>query len=398
MLAVSEDEAAHLKAAEIWTQKKTEFIQAAPLNSKTVRKGKIRIGYFSADFRNHPVANLAAGLFEAHDQERYETYAFSYGPAGEDAMRQRLKSAFHQFIDVTKKTTDQIVELARNLDLDIAVDLTGHTEHNRIEIFAHRVAPAQINYLGYPGTMGAPFYDYIIADPVLIPKEQQKYYSEKIIYLPDTYQPNDRAREIANRQFTRAELGLPEVGFVFACFNNNFKITPAIFEIWMRLLAKVEGSVLWLFEDNSRLAKNLQSQALKCGINPDRLIFAKRMILSEHLARHRLIDLFLDTAPYNAHTTASDALWCGVPLLTYSGKSFASRVASSLLKAIDLEELVATSLSEYESKALKLATEPALLQALKEKLARNRMTCKLFDTADYARNLEAVYEDVYSRY
>ncbi|WP_240553784.1 tetratricopeptide repeat protein [Polynucleobacter campilacus] len=394
LLAISDDESAHLEAAKIWANKKIQLLSYLPSKQKTTQRKKIRIGYFSADFRNHPVAHLAAGLFEAHDKERFETYAFSFGPSGEDAMRLRLKNAFDDFIDVRGKTDQEIVDLARDLEIDIALDLTGHTEHNRIEVFAKRVAPIQINYLGYPGTMGASCYDYIIADSTLIPDSQQKYYSEKVIYMANTYQPNDRARPISSREFSRAELGLPEAGFVFGCFNNNFKITPSIFAIWMQLLTKINGSVLWLFEDNPLAVENLRKHASEHGISPDRLVFAQRMELSEHLARLRFMNLFLDTLPYNAHTTASDALWCGVPVLTCLGKSFAGRVAASLLDSIGVPELITHSLEEYESRALELAADKKLLDSIKDKLILSRLKCPLFDTKAYTLELESVYESL----
>ena len=397
LLATTDDESAHLDAAKIWTNKKIEFISVSPPKEKVTHK-KIRIGYFSADFRNHPVAHLAAGLFKEHDRNRFEIYAFAFGPSDDDQMRLRLKSTFDKFIELSCASTQQIVDLARNLEIDIAVDLTGHTEHSRVEIFAKGIAPIQINFLGYPGTMGASCYDYIIADSILIPESQQKYYSEKVIYMRNTYQPNDRARLISKRNFSRAELGLPDKGFVFGCFNNNFKITPTMFAIWMRLLSRVEGSVLWLFEDNPMAASNLRKHAAENNISPERLVFARRMELSEHLARLRFMDLFLDTLPYNAHTTASDALWCGVPVLTCLGNSFAGRVAASLITSIGAPELITYSLEEYESRAYELATDANLLGSVVSKISQNRLKCPLFDTKAYALELESLYESIHRNY
>lgn len=288
--------------------------------------------------------------------------------------------------------------LARSLQIDIAIDLNGFTKHNRTGIFALRAAPIQVNYLGYPGTMGAEYIDYLIADRVVIPPDDQRHYVEKIVYLPDAYQANDTLRPIADRPSTRAECGLPETGFVFACFNNNYKITPAFFDIWMRLLRSVDGSVLWLLEDNLAAERNLRSEAQSRGIAAERLVFAPRMELSEHLARHRLADLFLDTLPYNAHTTASDALWAGLPLLTCRGDTFAGRVAASLLQAIGLPELITTNLEEYEARARSLAVQPEELRSLRDKLSANRSTAPLFDTPRFTWHIESAYSLMWERH
>jgi predicted O-linked N-acetylglucosamine transferase (SPINDLY family) len=355
------------------------------------------VGYFSADFKNHPVAFLIAELFEIHDRSQFETYAFSLAE-GADEMRGRLHKAFDHFIDAEARSDVEIAQVARDLGIDIAVDLSGFTQDSRTGIFAHRAAPIQVNYLGYPGTMGADYIDYIIADKTLIPPQSQQFYSEKIVYLPNSYQVNDRGRLISVRQFTRTELGLPENGFVFCCFNNNFKILPATFDGWMRILKSVKGSVLWLFQDNPRAVDNLRCEALNRGVEASRLIFAERMPLAEHLARHRQADLFLDTLPYNAHTTTSDALWTGLPVLTLMGESFASRVAASLLNAIGLPELITSSQEEYEALAIELALNPKKLADTKLKLANNRLTAPLFDTPLFAKNLEAAYIEIYKKY
>jgi predicted O-linked N-acetylglucosamine transferase (SPINDLY family) len=313
-------------------------------------------------------------------------------------MRQRLLKSFDQFIEIGTKSDIEVAQLSRDLNIDIAVDLTGFTQDARTGLFSHRAAPIQVNYLGYPGTMGADYMDYIIADKTLISSEQQLCYSEKVVYLPNSYQVNDRKRLISDRQFTRQELGLPENGFVFCCFNNNFKILPATFEGWMRILKAVEGSVLWLFQDNSWAVENLKKEAEKQGIAADRLVFAERLPLPEHLARHRQADLFLDTFPYNAHTTTSDALWTGLPVLTLMGQSFASRVAASLLNAVGLPELITTSQDDYEALAIELAMNPQKLEDIKLKLARNRLTAPLFDTPHFTKNLEAAYIEMYGRH
>lgn len=367
------------------------------LNRKC-RNDKIRIGYYSADFHNHATAFLMAGMFESHDSSRFELIGFSFGPDKHDEMRQRIAPVFSRFIDVRNMSDREIAMRSRELGIDIAIDLKGYTQDMRVGIFAERCAPIQVNYLGYPGTMGAPFIDYIIADRVLIPEEAQQHYTEKIVYLPNSYQVNDARREISGRIFTREECGLPEEGFIYCCFNNNFKIMPEMFETWMRVLKNVPGSYLWLLEDNPTAVKNLRKEAERRGVNENRLIFAKRIPLPEHLSRHRLADVFLDTLPYNAHTTASDALWAGLPVLTCIGTSFAGRVAASLLNAMGLQELIAQTRQQYETKAIELATEPGMLAAIRKKLAQNRLTTPLFDTKLFTQNLESAYTAMYERY
>jgi predicted O-linked N-acetylglucosamine transferase (SPINDLY family) len=356
------------------------------------------VGYFSADFHNHATGYLMAELFELHDKSQFELVGLSFGPIANDEMRQRLEKSFDQFIEVGRKSDVEVARLSRDLNIDIAVDLKGFTQDARTGIFAHRAAPIQLNYLGYPGTLGADYMDYIIADRTLIPLESQSCYTEKVVYLPNSYQVNDRKRLISDRQFTRQELGLPENGFVFCCFNNNYKILPATFEGWMRILKAVEGSVLWLFQVNAWAVDNLKKEAEKQGIAPDRIVFAEWLPLPEHLARHRQADLFLDTFPYNAHTTTSDALWAGLPVLTLMGRSFASRVAASLLNAVGLSELITSTQEKYEALAIELALNPNKLADIKLKLANNRMTTPLFDTLCFTKHLEAAYIEMHGRY
>jgi predicted O-linked N-acetylglucosamine transferase (SPINDLY family) len=339
-----------------------------------------------------------AELFERHDKTQFEVFAFSFGPDIQDEMRARLVSAFDHFIDVRQESDKRVAQLSRELGIDIAIDLKGYTTGARPRIFSYRVAPIQASYLGYPGTLGASYIDYLIADPILTPAESQAYYSEKIAYLPNSYQVNDRKRAISSRRFTKQELGLPEEGFVFCCFNNNFKITPDMLDTWVRILNAVEGSVLWLFEDNAAAGRNLRKHAALKGLDASRLVFAPRMNLPEHLARHEAADLFLDTIPCNAHTTASDALWAGLPVLTCTGEAFASRVAASLLHAIKLPELVTTNIKDYEDLAIELAHNPIKLKQLKDKLAANRLTTPLFDTELFASNLESCYALMLERY
>lgn len=357
---------------------------------------KIRIGYFSADFHNHPVSILMAETLEQHDRTQFETIGFSMGRHREDDMRLRMEGAFDNFIDISQKNDQQAAKLVRDLKIDIAVDLGGLTEHNRPGIFSYRVAPIQISYIGYLGTMGAPYYDYLIADQVLIPPSKQSAYREKIIYLP-SYQANDSRREISTQEFTRSDLGLPETGFVYCCFNNNYKITPAIFDSWAKILLSVEGSILLLYAHSEEVKINLTREIQLRGVSGDRLIFAGHLSRDKYLARYRTADLFLDTSPYNSGTTASDALWAGLPVLTFMGESFSARMCASLLNAIGLPELVASSQKGYEDLAIKIGRDPEKILALKAKLAQNRLTTPLFNTKLFTRNLEMAYTKAYDQ-
>ena len=380
------------KCAELYVTDKCSPIPMPLWRGERYSHERIRVAYVSADFHQHPVAVLTAGLFEQHDRSRFEVIAISTGPNDQGPMRRRLETSFDQFHDVCSGSDQDIAELIRDLEIDIAVDLNGFTEGSRLNIFASRPAPVQVNYLGYAGTMGKELWDYILADRVVIPDWQHKDFAEKIAYLPDSFMANDFSRKISAYTPSRAEEGLPEKGFVFCCFNNNYKITPDVFDVWMRLLQEVEGSVIWLSSYNSAVVKNLCAEATKRGVSPDRLVFARRVELNEdHLARHRLADLFLDTRYYNAHATASDALWAGLPILTCLGETFASRVAGSLLNSVGLPELVTPSLQEYEALALRLAREPAYLTIVKQKLERNRETFPLFNTLRFTRHVEAAY-------
>ena len=397
LLALSDDPLLHQQCAKIYAQDRFPLNLVLEPLVKRPASQKIRIGYFSADFHNHATGYLMAELFELHDKNQFDLIGFSFGPITNDEMRQRLKKTFDQFIEVGNKSDIEITQLCRNLNIDIAVDLKGFTQDSRAGIFAHRAAPIQVNYLGYPGTMGAEYIDYIFTDKTLIPADSQSCYSEKVVYLPNSYQVNDRKRAISDKQFTRQDLGLPENEFVFCCFNNNYKILPATFASWMRILRAVDGSVLWLFQDNPWVVDNLKIESEKQGVAPNRLVFAERLPLPEHLARHRQADLFLDTLPYNAHTTASDALWTNLPVLTLMGSSFASRVAASLLNAIGLPELITNTQEEYEALAIELATNPQKLVEIKLKLANNRLTTPLFDTPLFTKNLEAAYIKMHER-
>ena len=386
------------KVAEIWISQMHPAQPIAEPIPPRVSQGKIRLGYYSADFHNHATAYLMAQLFEEHNKQQFELIAFSFGPEVKDQMRTRVAAAFDQFIDVRNLSDREVVELSRRLGIDIAVDLKGFTQDSRTGIFTLRAAPVQVSYLGYPGTLGSSCMDYLIADGTLIPEHSQTHYSEKIVYLPHSYQVNDAKRAIAEKTFTRKELELPDSGFVFCCFNNNYKITPETFSGWMRILKKVEGSVLWLFENNPVAAENLRKQAVIRGVASERLIFARRMSPAEHLARHRAADLFIDTLPYNAHTTASDALWAGLPVLTCMGEAFASRVAASLLNAVNLPELITVTQAQFEALAIELATDPARLKQLRDKLQQNRLTAPLFNSRLFARNIEEAYMQMHRRY
>ena len=330
-----------------------------------------------------------AELFERHDKSSFEIFAYSHGHEDRSGLSMRLRDAFNAFIDLRETTDDEAAKRIKADRIDILVELKGYTKDARTGISARRPAPVQVSFIGFPGTMGASFIDYILCDPFVLPLDQQPFYSEKIVHLPDCFQPNDTKRLISNLTPTRAECGLPEQGFVFCSFNNTYKITPEFFDIWMRLLTAVPGSVLWLLEANDLVKENLRTEAIKRGVEPGRLIFAQRESSPEHLARHRLADLFLDTLPYNAHTTASDALWAGLPVLTCAGNTFAGRVAGSLLQAVGLPELITFSPAAYETLALRLAREPALLQGLRHKLLGNRLNAPLFDIARYTRHYEA---------
>jgi protein O-GlcNAc transferase len=390
-LAMSENPADQRSCAHVFVRDR--FPGNAPSRRDRVRyeHDRIRVAYLSADFHDHATAYLIAGLLEQHDRARFQTTGISFGPDSRGDMRSRLARSLDRFTDVRGKSDAEVARLIRESEIDVAVDLMGFTTNCRPGILARRPAPIQVSYLGYPGTIGAGFIDYIIADEFVIPRDHEMHYSEKIAYLPDCYQVNDSKRRIGERTPTRVEVGLPERGFVFCCFNNSYKITPQIFDIWMRLLQRVEGSVLWLYQRSPVTVANLRREAQARGIDPGRLVFASRVRLEEHLSRHRLADLFLDTLPYNAHTTASDALWAGLPVLTCAGTTFAGRVAGSLLHAVELPELVTNTLEDYEVLALRLATDESLLRKLKEKLARNRLSAPLFNAGRFRRHIEAAY-------
>lgn len=391
VLSFTGDPALHRAAAENFIASQVPP-PATPLwTGRHYDHDRIRIAYLSSDFHQHATADLMAGLFEAHDRRRFEVAALSFSRDDASPMRARLLKSFDRFIDVRGHTDAEAAALLREAEIDIAIDLKGHTENSRPGILSHRPCPVQVQYLGYPGTIGAPWLDYILADATVLPFDQQKFYSEKIVHLPHCYQVNDSIRVIGPPP-SRTEVGLPPGAFVFCCFNAAWKVAPDMFDIWMRLLKAVPGSILWLLDDNATATANLKAAASARGVDPARLVFAPRMPSADHLARHACADLFLDTLPYNAHTTASDALWTGLPLVTCMGNAFPGRAAASLLTAIGLPELITTSLADYESLALALARDRDRLTALRDRLAAKRSTAPLFDTNLFRRHIEAAYE------
>jgi protein O-GlcNAc transferase len=400
MLALNDNSLLHKKCAHIYAQNKYPANQALGAIPQYEKKEKIRIAYFSPDFRDHPVALLTAELFELHDREKFEVIAFSlFKTPVDDEVNLRLRKGFDRFIDVDGMTDLEVARLARELKVDIAIDLAGPTQHSRTAIFSYRAAPIQVNWLGYPGTIGADFIDYIIADKTVIPPSSQECYFEKVVYLPNTYMVDDSKRNSSTRTFTKYGLGLPEHGFIFCCFNSYQKYNPQILDRWSKLLFTVRDSALWITENNTYFKENLISEFEARGISRGRLVFAQRLdSMGDHLARLSLADLFLDTYPFNAHTTAIDALKAGLPVLTLKGESFASRVASSLLEAIGLPELVTTNQEAYEAMAIELATHPEKITDLRLRLSQNRNSSPLFDTPLFTKHLESAYTEMYKRY
>lgn len=393
-LAVVDDPALHLAAGRQHWKGRT-LPAALPAARRRAGGGKLRIGYFSGDFNQHATAYLIMELFEQHDKSQFEIVALSHGPDDEGAMRARIVSAVDQMIDVHGESDEQVAQRIRDAGIDVLVELDGLTRRNRLPVLAARPAPVQVHYMGYPGSTGADFLHYILVDSFIAPPGADAHFVEKLVRLPDCYQVSDRKRGFAEPMPTRAACGLPESGFVFCSFNNSYKITPEIFDIWMRLLLATPGSVLWLLGNIPLARVKLRAEAAARGVDPERLVFADYAATDVHLARHRHADLSLDTLPYNAHTTANDSLWAGVPILTCAGRAFPARVAGSLLHAVGLPELVTTDLAAYEAKALALAHDPAALGALRRRLAQNIPTAPLFDTARAARAFESAYRQMF---
>ena len=398
MLAIEDNPARQLARSRIWAKERYKEEPLPLPNRPTLLKKRLRVGYFSADFHDHATLHLMAGLLHNHDKSHFDIYLYSYGKHKSECWRKKLEKSGCRFFDCAQETDIQVLTLARTHNLDIAIDLKGYTQDTRSDIFQYRLAPIQVNYLGYPGSMAAKFIDYIVADPVIIPEQQRKHYSESVIYMPNSYQPTDNMRKILHTHTTRADFGLPKEAFIFCCFNNNYKISPYEFDIWMRTLSKVPGSVLWLIRSNKWVEQNLYREAEARSIDPSRIIFAEKVAHSEHLARHKHADLFLDTFNVNAHTTASDALWTGLPLITKVGDQFAARVSASLLTAVGLPELITTTAEDYETLILDFAQNPEKLIATKQKLTANLMKFPLFDTKLYTKNFERALKKAYYLY
>jgi protein O-GlcNAc transferase len=396
ILAFSSSLDEQLRCARLFSKRYP--LSARPLwRGEKYRHDRIRVAYVSTDFRQHAVASILAGMFEGHDKSKFEVTAISIGPDDGSEMRQRLRGTFEHFVDCQELSDDEIAARIREAEIDILIDLNGYTAGARFGIFAHRATPLQLGYLG--GARGADYIDYLIADRTIVTPALRPYYAEKIIYLPDSFQPVDDKRVVSNKSYSRAELGLPEKGFVFCCFNNSYKIIPRNFDLWMRILKQVEGSVLLLREDKATASANLTKEAEARGVAGARLVFAQRMpSIEEHLARHRSADLFLDTLPFNAHTTADDALWAGLPVLTQIGEALPGRVGASLLRAIGLPEMIVETEGEYEKTAIELATAPSKLEAIRAKLKQNRLTTPLFNTALFTRHMEGAYQAIYRRW
>ena len=385
------------KCAEIYSNDKYPQLDNLTKFSR-YKHHKIRIGYLCGEFRNQATSILMTRVWELHDKSMFEIFAFDNGWDDGSEYRKRIARAFNNLFDISRLSDLEAAKLIQENEIDILINLNGFFGLGRQEIFSYKPALCQVNYLGFPGTIGIKYMDYIIADKIVIPEESKIHYGEKVAYLPNSYQANDDQRKISDKKFSRAKLGLPENAFIFACFNNNYKITPLVFDSWVKILSLVEGSILWLLADNPMAKNNLIKEATARGLDSSRLIFAERLSISDHLARHRQADLFLDTLPYNAHTTASDALWAGLPVLTLMGQSFASRVAASLLNAIGLPELITNTQEEYEALAIELAMNPQKLRDIKLKLARNRLATPLFDTPLFTKNLETIYIKMMERY
>jgi predicted O-linked N-acetylglucosamine transferase (SPINDLY family) len=395
-LSVSDSAAAQLRCAQTFVWHRCP--PTVPLwTGERYKHDRIRLAYVSSDFRVHAVSYLLAGVFERHDRARFDTFAISLRPEEPSALGQRVKGAFSRFIDVSTQSDREVAELLRALEIDIAVDLAGLTDGLRPQIFSRRPAPVQVNYLGFPATTGATYMDYILADEFVVPRAQVQNFSECVVYLPDCFQANDDQRVMSERA-TRTDAGLPDEAFVFCSFNNTYKLNPAMFDIWMRLLDRVPGSVLWLVSAGAAVGGNLRREAMNRGVDPERLVFAPRRPYAEHLGRLPLADLFLDTLPFNAGTTASDALWAGLPVLTCAGEAFAARMAGSLLQAVGLPELITHSLADYEAKALKLAQQPQMLRSLRQRLGDKRRTAPVFDTDRCRRSLESAYVEMWQRH
>ena len=396
--AICDDESNLQKCAQLYSGKRFPEIKNNLFSKKISKNKKIKIGYLCGEFREQATSILMTEVWEKHNKEDFEIIAFDSGWDDKSLRRNRIITAFDKFIDISKVSDFDAAKLIYKEQIDILINLNGFFGTGRPVVFSYRPAGIQINYLGFPGTIGSKYIDYILCDQTVVPLESKKFYNEKIIYFPDSYQANDTKRNISDKKFLREELSLPKKSFVFCCFNNNYKITPNMFDVWARLLKKIDNSVLWLIEGNSEATENLKKEAKIRNIDASRLIFAKRMKLEDHLARHKNADLFLDTLPYNAHTTASDSLWAGLPVLTCLGKAFPGRVAASLLRSLDLPELITYSENEYVAKAEELALNPERLRVIKNKLDTNKFSQPLFNAKLFCRSLESAFKIIFEKY
>ena len=388
------------ECAKVW-QNEYKLESKKNFSFKNKVSKKIKLGFFSADFRVHAMGHLMVGMLESHDKSQFELYGFYFGPKikSDDKLHDRILKCFDKFTNISLMSDFETSNLCRELEIDIAIDFMCHTgDYNRFSLFLEKLAPIQINFLGYPGTSGSNNLDYIVADKTLIEPDEQKFYSEKIIYLPDTYQPNENNKKISNTLVKKESFGLPKEKFIFCCFNSHQKINPIIFDAWLYILKNTENSVIWLLKDNSFSQENLKLQIKNNGIDPSRLIFAENLKIEDHLQRIKFADLFLDTFPYNAHTTCSDALRAGIPVLTLKGKSFASRVAASLLNTINLNELITTNIEDYKKLAIKIYNEKTYLDEIKKKIAVNKKNSNLFKVEVYTKNIEKAYKKVHQNY
>jgi predicted O-linked N-acetylglucosamine transferase (SPINDLY family) len=396
--AICDDEFNLQKCAQLYSSKRFPEIKNNFFTKKISKNKKIKIGYLCGEFREQATSVLMTEVWEKHNKEDFEIIAFDSGWDDKSLRRNRIITAFDKFIDISKMSDFDAAKLIYKEQIDILINLNGFFGTGRPIVFSYRPVPIQINYLGFPGTIGSKYIDYILCDRTVVPPQSKKFYNEKIIYLPDSYQANDTKRKISEKKFLREDLSLPKESFVFCCFNNNYKITPNMFDVWARLLKKIDNSVLWLIEGNSEATENLKKEAKIRNIDGSRLIFAKRVKLEDHLARHKNADLFLDTLPYNAHTTASDSLWAGLPVLTCLGKAFPGRVAASLLRSLDLSELITYSKNEYIAKAEEFALNPEKLRLIKDKLDINKFSQPLFNTELFCRSLESAFKIIFEKY
>ena len=395
LLSLIDDPAYHKINAEIFMDYKFKNEKSKIFEKARKTEGKIKIGYFSPDFREHPTLYLMMDVFKLHDLSKFDVYAFSFGPKGTGIAYNNSKKFFTKFFDIKNMSDDEVINLSKEIGIDIAIDLCGYTSWNRASIFFKRVAPIQINYLGYAGSIGGNFIDYILADEILISENDKKYYGEKVICLPNCYQANPKNLDVSNEKISRQDFGLPENKIVFCNFNSSYKITPTTFNIWTNIMKKIPDSVLWLMDsEGNSTSENIWKEAEKRSIDRNRIIFTKHMNRKDHLNRLKLVDIFLDTFPYNAHTTSSDAIRMGIPIVTLKGKSFASRVTASILNQVDMSQLVADNIEKFELKAIELATNKEKLREIKEKIKKSIKVSKLFDSLTFVKDLEKIYQKI----